>query len=86
MHRFTESVLGAICTLPPSPSYIPLPLISTADSTCETAYQSVEIHRSLSVILVNPRDVVPSNETIAAANIRPAALSCIMGITDVING
>jgi hypothetical protein len=63
-----------------------LPLISTADSTCEIAYQSVEIHRSLSVILVNPRDVAPSNEAMAAANIRPVVLSYIMGIIDVING
>jgi hypothetical protein len=74
MHRSMTSMMTDICTIPPSLSYIPLPLIFIADSICEIAYQDVEIHRSLSVILVNPRHVAPSNETMAAANIRPVAL------------
>jgi hypothetical protein len=57
-----------------------------ADSTCKIAYQDVEIHNSLSWILVNPRYVAPSNETMAAAIIRPVATSGKMGAIDVING
>jgi hypothetical protein len=71
---------------PNEPFVHPVAPHTIADSTCKIAYQDVEIHNSLSWILVNPRYVAPSNETMAAAIIRRWVQSTLlMGSNNVVD-